>query len=67
MRLTADGYLRPCLFSDEGIHVKPALAQGASLSEIESLIRQAGDHKPERRASLGDRPVSGTAMSMIGG
>jgi cyclic pyranopterin phosphate synthase len=67
MRLTADGYLRPCLFSDEGIYCKPALAQGANLSELQTLIRQASDIKPEQRSSLASDPVNGIAMSMIGG
>jgi cyclic pyranopterin phosphate synthase len=67
MRLTADGYLRPCLFSDEGIYCKPALANGASLSELQALIRQAGDIKPERRSTLAGDPVNGTSMSTIGG
>jgi Molybdenum cofactor biosynthesis enzyme len=67
MRLTADGYLRPCLFSDEGVSCKTALANGASLSELQALIRQAGDIKPEQRSALASDPVNGIAMSMIGG
>lgn len=67
MRLTADGHLRPCLFSDQGVYVKDALADGASLVQIQSLILQAAEMKPERHASLAETAVSGTAMSMIGG
>ena len=67
MRLTADGYLRPCLFSEAGVYCKTALSDGASLSELQMLIRQAGDLKPERRSEIASDPVNGTAMSMIGG
>ncbi len=67
LRLTADGYLRPCLFSDQGLYIKPALDSGASLNEIQTLIRQAIDSKPEQHGPAADMPVAGTAMSMIGG
>ncbi|HEX7588602.1 MAG TPA: GTP 3',8-cyclase MoaA [Anaerolineae bacterium] len=67
MRLTADGYLRPCLFSEAGVYCKTALSDGASLSELQMLIRQAGDLKPEQRSEIASDPVNGTAMSMIGG
>jgi cyclic pyranopterin phosphate synthase len=67
LRLTADGYLRPCLFSTQGVYIKAALAAGASLVELQSLIRQAGDIKPERRPPFADIAAAGMAMSMIGG
>ncbi len=67
MRLTADGYLRPCLFSDRGVHCKPALVDGASLSQLQSLIRQAVDIKPQQHPPISEIAPHGTAMSMIGG
>ena len=67
MRLTADGHLRPCLFSDDGVHCKPALADGASLSDLQSLIRQASAMKPKRRSRLSGEPVNEIGMSLIGG
>lgn len=67
IRLTADGYLRPCLFSDQGVYCKSALADGASLSELQSLIRQAGHIKPHGRSPQVIDSVSGIAMSAIGG
>ena len=67
LRLTADGYLRPCLFSEQGINIRQALGAGASLNELESLIRQAGDIKPESHPSLTNIAIAGSAMSMIGG
>jgi cyclic pyranopterin phosphate synthase len=66
MRLTADGYLRACLFSDQGVYVKPALDGGASLEDLEGLIRQAAELKPECH-SFETGGVSGAAMSAIGG
>ncbi len=67
MRLTADGGLRPCLFSEQGVSCKSALANGASLPELQALIRQAAATKPEQRSLLANAPVNGSAMSMIGG
>ena len=67
MRLTTDGYLRPCLFSDQGVYCKSALAEGASIGELQSLIRQAGRIKPQQRSPLASDSMSGIAMSTIGG
>ncbi len=67
MRLTADGYLRPCLFSDQGVYCKSALTDGASLTELQSLIRRAADIKPQSRPPFSDIAIRGDAMSMIGG
>ncbi len=67
LRLTADGHLRPCLFSEQGVYCRPALTEGASLSELEALIQQAANLKPERRPSLADGAIQSSAMSMIGG
>jgi cyclic pyranopterin phosphate synthase len=39
LRLTADGKLRPCLFSETEIDLKPALRSGAPDDEIERLIK----------------------------
>src|SRR4030067_3443969 len=47
LRLTADGKLRPCLFSETEIDLKPALRGGASDDEIERLIRLSIEVKPE--------------------
>ncbi len=67
MRLTADGYLRPCLFSDQGVYCKSALSDGASLTELQSLVRRAADIKPRSRPPFADIAIRGDAMSMIGG
>lgn len=49
LRITADGRLRPCLFSETEIDLKPALRQRFSGKdrEIERLLRLAISVKPE--------------------
>ncbi len=47
LRLTADGKLRPCLFSETEIDLKSALRSDAPDTEIERLIRLSIDVKPE--------------------
>ncbi len=47
LRLTADGKLRPCLFSETEIDLKPALRGGASDDEIERLIKLSVEVKPK--------------------
>ena len=48
LRLTADGRLRPCLFSETEIDLKPALRPNSSDKEIERLLRLAIEVKPEK-------------------
>jgi cyclic pyranopterin phosphate synthase len=47
LRVTADGKLRPCLFSETEIDLKPALRGSFSENEIERLLRLAIEVKPE--------------------
>ncbi len=47
LRLTADGKLRPCLFSETEIDIKTALRHDAPDNEIERLIKLAIQVKPE--------------------
>jgi cyclic pyranopterin phosphate synthase len=47
LRLTADGKLRPCLFSETEIDLKSAVRRGASDEEIERLLRLSIALKPE--------------------
>lgn len=54
LRLTADGKLRPCLFSETEIDLRSSLRGGASDSEIERLLRLSIKVKPEGH-SLGTR------------
>lgn len=54
LRLTADGYLKPCLFSDSEIKV--------NFNDIESSILEAVERKPENGSSCRSR-----LMNQIGG
>ena len=47
LRLTADGRLRLCLFSDEEVDVKRALRHGLSTEELALFFHQAVLRKPE--------------------
>jgi cyclic pyranopterin phosphate synthase len=48
LRLTADGKLRSCLFSDEEVDLKGPLRAGCVDSELEDLILQAARRKPKQ-------------------
>jgi len=63
LRLTADGKLRTCLFSDDEIDVRSVL-RGGSDEDVRALIEGALDSKPE-----GHNQQHGTVrrMSQIGG
>ena len=47
LRLTADGKLRPCLFSETEIDLKPALRGSTPDAEIERLIKLSIEAKPD--------------------
>ena len=68
LRLTADGKLRPCLFSETEIDLKPALRKQSSDKEIERLLRLAIQVKPEgHKIDQRDDLSSLKNMSRIGG
>ncbi|MBW2221498.1 MAG: GTP 3',8-cyclase MoaA [Deltaproteobacteria bacterium] len=50
LRLTADGKLRPCLFSDKEFDIRMAMRQGDSDEELRSLLHTALSNKPEGHA-----------------
>lgn len=72
MRLSADGWLRPCLLNETGqIDLKTALRNGVSTGELRDRVRQILEIKPEINYKQRD---SGTTqgnysrtMSQIGG
>jgi len=66
LRLTADGKLRPCLFSDIEIDLRDPLRQGASVEDIKRLIRQAAASKPEKHKLIAGVTCE-RFMSQIGG
>jgi len=55
LRLTADGKLRACLFSDRETDIKTALRSGASAKELESIFKQAIESKPEKHTLTGHK------------
>ena len=69
LRLTADGEIRPCLFSSTKIDIKTPMRRGASDEEIDNLFCQAVKVKPQRHL-LNEDVTSAShleAMSAIGG
>lgn len=66
LRLTADGKLRPCLFSDEEVDLREPLRQGAGVGEIKRLIQQAVSRKPEKHKLLAGVTCE-RFMAQIGG
>jgi len=71
LRLTADGYLRPCLHGNIEIDMKGPMRRGASDADIADLIREAVDKKPTSHQNFLDRcyqkPVDDREMVRIGG
>lgn len=71
LRLTADGYLRPCLFFDEEVDIKRVLRRGSDDREVMAAIEEAVEKKPLRHKNwcsphLFALPV-GRPMCFIGG
>ena len=69
LRLTADGRLRLCLFSDKEVDVKKALQQGLNTEELALFFHQAVLKKPKGLEEFSDKErLSCTrSMSSIGG
>lgn len=68
LRLTSDGKLRPCLFSETEIDLKPALRSNESDYEIERLLKLAIEIKPQKHNINGGRNLKTLrSMSHIGG
>jgi cyclic pyranopterin phosphate synthase len=69
LRLTADGKLRTCLFSEKEIDIKGALRAGASIAELANIFRLAAAKKPHGH-SLDRTDIDkhfGRDMQAIGG
>ena len=71
MRLSADGWLRPCLLNETGqIDLKTALRQGAAGAELRQKVSYLLGIKPEINFKERDSGSNGTysrTMSQIGG
>jgi cyclic pyranopterin phosphate synthase len=68
LRLTAEGRLRSCLFSERETDLRQLLRSPASDEELSRAIREAVHHKPEgHRLGEEERHKCGLAMSRVGG
>lgn len=71
MRLSADGWLRPCLLNESNqVDLKTALRAGAEPAELRSQVRQLLALKPEinfKQREAGTTGAYSRTMSQIGG
>jgi cyclic pyranopterin phosphate synthase len=72
MRLSADGWLRPCLLNEAGqINLKTALRQGTAPEKLREQVRELLAIKPEinfkGRDSGSEKGIYSRTMSQIGG
>ena len=71
MRLSADGWLRPCLLNETGqLDLRTALRSGVPLHELRQQVRNLLELKPEINYKERDSGTTGTysrTMSQIGG
>ena len=68
LRLTAEGGLRSCLFSQEETDLRPLLRGATQAGALATAIRAAVHHKPERHAVGEDgQHKCGLSMSRVGG
>jgi cyclic pyranopterin phosphate synthase len=69
LRLTADGKIKTCLFSQEEIDIKTALRTGATQDDIIDIFRQSVAEKPagHQLNTKGHQNACGRAMRAIGG
>lgn len=63
LRITATGVLRPCLFSEEGIDLRPALLAGDP-EEVKALIFEGALRKPRSFKAV---ETGNARMSRVGG
>ncbi|WP_375510052.1 GTP 3',8-cyclase MoaA [uncultured Nostoc sp.] len=71
MRLSADGWLRPCLLNETGqLDLKTALRSGTSTAQLQEQVRRLLAIKPEinfKARDSGNKGVYARTMSQIGG
>ncbi|MBL1199002.1 MAG: GTP 3',8-cyclase MoaA [Nostoc sp. ZfuVER08] len=71
MRLSADGWLRPCLLNETGqLDLKTALRSGTSTAQLKEQVRRLLAIKPEINFKARDSGIRGVytrTMSQIGG
>ena len=66
LRLTSEGMLRPCLFSDEEFDAREVLRNGSD-DDVRALIEQALGSKPEEHTQGDHANATITNMNEIGG
>jgi cyclic pyranopterin phosphate synthase len=71
MRLSADGWLRPCLLNETGqIDLKTSLRSGVSIHQLQEQVKHLLAIKPEINFKGRESGTTGTysrTMSQIGG
>lgn len=66
VRITPDGYLRPCLGKENEVDLKQLLRQGTSDSKLKEIIGQSVNAKPEKH-NFYLKELKGRQMASIGG
>lgn len=64
IRLSADGRIRPCLFSEIGVDFREALRRGAADDELNALFDQVLEIKPKDH-ELNERPDEKQLKAMV--
>jgi len=67
LRLTADGVLRLCLLREQEVDLRPALRDGGTTEQLQSVIRDAIHHKPWGHGLAENQVATNRTMSEIGG
>ncbi|MBI5143388.1 MAG: GTP 3',8-cyclase MoaA [Nitrospirae bacterium] len=67
LRISASGFIKPCLFSNSGIDIGTPVKTGADAGELARLLRLAIEAKPEGKYLDTDPGASISTMSGIGG
>lgn len=69
IRLTADGKLRSCLFSDQELDIKSHIRQGATDAGLAQILKDSIANKPEKHSIQSDlfRKCQSRPMVAIGG
>ncbi len=62
LRLMADGYIRTCLYGDDGICIK-----GYNKQEMKDALSRAVSQKPESKEAFGNKASDMRKMNRIGG
>jgi cyclic pyranopterin phosphate synthase len=67
LRLTHDGFLRPCLMSDGELDLRAKMRAGAADADLRAMFLHVLAHKPKRHYLAEGQQVCGRGMSQIGG